>query len=283
MSTISPTLKQQVKVWFGHLNTQTSARFSPQRLSLVTALGGIVPRVGDPLDVSIDKNIVKTYMASAVEIWHRAVHSFLVSASLTASSPIWSSVAGYYSSHYTIRGIAHLLGYFQLYKEKKVAQIKISNGQYVCTFIDRHANHREHKYYWKVVHEDPNFSGCHLFRYNDELQNVSDAGHRCLANYGDNINQFQAFNFPSTTDIVNRVEIISNMSFDDPPIPRRENYPDLDSVQIIAYHRLVYFRQILDEILSDTNRYWTSKRSPNWTSGLIDFQLAEQANLTLLN
>ena len=45
-----------------------------------------------------------TYFAmAAVKMWLRAVHSFLISVSLTKASPIWSSVAGYYSSHYSIR------------------------------------------------------------------------------------------------------------------------------------------------------------------------------------
>src|SRR4051794_22938270 len=61
---------------------------------------------------NLDRDAAACFATAAVDIWLRAVHSFLISASLTESSPIWASISGYYSSHYSVRAIAHLLGYF---------------------------------------------------------------------------------------------------------------------------------------------------------------------------
>ena len=95
------------------------------------------------------------FTTGAVDIWMRAVHSFLVSASLTDVSSIWSSVAGYYSSHYAVRSIAHLLGFFQLFKGKRIVHLQFLSGQYVCSFDPKKAQDREHKLYWQIVKKDP--------------------------------------------------------------------------------------------------------------------------------
>ena len=54
------------------------------------------------------------FATAAVEMWLRAVHSFLISSSLEKASPIWSSISGYYASHYVMRAFAHLHGHFLL-------------------------------------------------------------------------------------------------------------------------------------------------------------------------
>lgn len=52
------------------------------------------------------------FASASVEMWQRAVHSFLWSVALTDRSPIWASVSGYYASHFVMRAFAHSFGFF---------------------------------------------------------------------------------------------------------------------------------------------------------------------------
>jgi hypothetical protein len=70
--------------------------------------------------------------------------------------------------------------------------------------------------------------------------------------------------------------------FDAPPLPRFDKFPDVEYVQLIAYHRIVHFRRLLDEALGAKNRFWNVHRSPSFASGIIDFQLAEGRGLAQL-
>ena len=65
-----------------------------------------------------------------------------------------------------------------------------------------------------------------------------------------------------------------------PPLPRFSKFPDLEYVQVIAYHRIVRFRQLLDEVLGGKNRFWNVHRSPSFSVGYVDFQLVEGGALT---
>ena len=60
-----------------------------------------------------------------------------------------------------------------------------------------------------------------------------------------------------------------------PPLPRISKFPDLEFVQVVAYHRLVTFRKLLDEVLGGKNRFWNVHRKPPFAIKFIDFQLAE--------
>ena len=65
-----------------------------------------------------------------------------------------------------------------------------------------------------------------------------------------------------------------------PPQPcttatRISKFPDLEFVQVVAYHRLVTFRKLLDEVLGGKNRFWNVHRKPPFAIKFIDFQLAE--------
>ncbi len=107
-------LRAQLVAVFERLNTAAAAKSFPPPAALSTALKKLIPK-DDTSDRNIDANVASCFASAAIDIWLRSIHSFLVSASLTEASPIWSSVSGYYSSHYAVRGLAHLLGYFQLY------------------------------------------------------------------------------------------------------------------------------------------------------------------------
>lgn len=219
------------------------------------------------------------FATAAVDMWLRAVHSFLVSASLTSVSPIWASGSGYYSSHYAVRALAHLLGFFQLYTQKRIAQLQIRDGNYVCTFQPKTVNDREHRFYWKTVKRDQHFAGDPFFTDNDAAVDVSDVGHRDWANYKDHLPQFPMFRPLDEVALKTRVERISSIEITAPPIPRISRYPDLENVQVVAYHRVVRFRDLVDAILGGTNRFWRVHRTPPWVSKFTDFQVTEPATL----
>jgi hypothetical protein len=215
-----------------------------------------------------------------VDIWLRAIQSLLISAALTRASPLWASVAGYYSSHYSVRGIAHLLGYFTLHRKKVVVQFNVSGGSMTCDFAKKGGGKGEHSFYWKVVHSDPHFASDPLFPPNDDGPTISDSGHRGRASYGDHVERIPTFQALSEREIKDRIERISEMlDFDAPPIPSWDNYPDIDSVQIVAYERIIRFRQFLDQILGATSRFWDVHRNPPAVRTLMDFQVTEQSGL----
>jgi len=277
MNPIDPDLLIRVQTLFGKLSPNNF----PAPASLTKLLNDNVP-AGTvqqlPLDVSILPAEAALFMTASVEMWQRAIHSFLYSAALPRVSPIWSAVSGYYSSHYSMRAFAHLLGHFQLFSKKRSVEFSIQGGQYVCTYKPK-GSQGDHRFYWKVVKQDPYFVSDPLFTLNDENQPDSDSSHRGRANYADHLNQFSGFELPQQTDLITRIRQISTIQFSDPPIPNRERYPDLDSVQVVAYHRIVKFRRFLDEILGGTNRFWTQQRKPLWVRDLMDFQLVEQDSL----
>lgn len=244
-------------------------------------LGGAV---GDSraatMEVPVSGEIVKAFATASVEIWLRAVHSFLVSCALTKASPIWASVTGYYASHYAIRALAHTLGYCHLFHKKRIIHLQFSDGSYQCTIKAKKAGDREHAYYWRVVKDDAQFASDPLFRRNVLSDGMSDAGHRERANYADHVAEFPPFPAIDRDNLRHRITKISQIEFGAPPVPRPSQFPDVDSVQVVAYHRLVRFRRLLDEGVGVRNRFWRVHRQPSWADSLINFQLTDQGSLT---
>jgi hypothetical protein len=215
-------------------------------------------------------------------MWQRAVHSYVISASLTEVSPVWASVSGYYSSHYSVRALAHLLGRFQLFKAGKIARIDLVEKKTVCVFDPKGANDREHKFYWRIVKQSVAFSTDPLFTINPSNIEPSDVAHRDRANYADHIGSFPIFRPLNEAQLRERTNRISQITFIAPPIPRAGKYPDLVNVQVMAYHRLIRIRSIMDEALGNKNRYWNGKRVPGWAQ-ILSFQLAQQGGLSSLS
>jgi len=283
---IDKNLQTRLELTFDALNTRGAANSFPPPGTLSLALENIADRLENSPSttnqISVQPNIPKWFTTAAVEMWLRAVHSFLISASLTDVSPIWASVSGYYSSHYSIRAIAHLLGYFQLFRYKQIVQIELhGRTNFICTFVGKDGNAREHVFYWKTVHQNSHFNSDPLFPLNNSksTDDASDSGHRDKSNYADHLFKFPQFNPLDSVALQNRVKYISQIPFSTPPIPRRSKFPDVESVQIVAYHRLVRFRQFVDEIAGGSNRFWRVHRNPSWARGFIDFQLIEQGGL----
>jgi hypothetical protein len=271
---IDDALRQQVIATFAPLNSVAAANAFPPPSTLSKTLEGLIP-AGAATTRNITVKDASYFSTAAVDIWLRSVHSFLVSASLTSASPIWASVSGYYSSHYSVRGLAHILGYFQLFKRKKIVELKVGNAIYRCHFKSKNRQDAEHKFYWKTVKDSPVFSSNDLFTENKPDSSESDVRHRNHANYADHLSLYPVFHALSDTAVVDRVDFISKISFTAPPLPRFDKFPDVEYVQLIAYHRLVTFRRLLDDILGDKNRFWNKHRNPAFAVHFMNFQLTE--------
>lgn len=224
---------------------------------------------------SADRPLQKLFASAAVEMWQRAVHSFIVSAGLTDTSPIWASVAGYYSSHYAVRGYAHLLGKFVLYDVKCVIDLVHTKGSFRCELQQKYGRDGEHKAYWRLVKESAEFGSDPFLSIDNAASPVSDSAHRNKANYTDNIGNFARFTALTLAAVRERIEKISSIELRAIPLPDARRYPDLQTVQILAYHRLVRFRRYLDNVLAETNRFWRAQREPQWCQDLVDFQVTD--------
>jgi len=272
----------QIEHMFAGLNKASASNSFPERGALSIRLNHFVDGKNNGAH-KIEQAIASTFATSAIEMWHRSIHSFLISASLTKASPVWASVSGYYSSHYSMRAFAHLLGYFQLRKKRKIIQLQINGSSYLCQILSKNGDDAEHKSYWKIVKSHSEFSSDPFFTNNDDpLPNYgsdrrSDVGHRSIANYADHIDGFPPFQILDQPYLKQRVDKISGMELSDAPIPRLELYPDLDNVQLIAYHRLVKFKAYLDDIFGESNRFWKVQRRPTWCSPFLDFQIVKPA------
>jgi hypothetical protein len=213
-------------------------------------------------------------MASAsVEMWHRAIHSFVWSVAMTESSHLWASVSGYYASHFIMRAFAHSLGIYKSFALRKEIQIVFSGGQFSCALST--PNLGEHEYYWKVVKDYPKFAGNPLFRTNYQHDETSDATHRTYANYIDHLDGFAAVSLPAPEEIALSIEKISRIRLYSVTEASRDDYPDLQNVQILAFQRIVAFQDFLDSEIPK-NRFWKAHRRPQWCRVSMIYQLDDQ-------
>jgi len=269
---IDSTVRNRIATLFEPLRNTPSASM-PVRGFLSRSLRQQIDRVENgAIEFKITKTTRMAFASAAVDVWHRSAHSFLVSCSLTDASPVWASVAGYYSSHYAVRAMAHLLGYFQLYTYKRLIRIERVD---LCSMTKKNAGDREHKLYWRVVKDSPQFAKDDWFTKNESSGEASDAGHRELANYWDHVSVLPPVRLLGADAIRDRADRISKISFSAPPIPRLSRFPDTESVQAMAYHRLVRVRRLMDECIESKNRFWTAHRQPSWLDGLLNFQLTD--------
>jgi hypothetical protein len=142
---IDATLRRHLEGVFFGLNARAAQRAFPAPLALADALNAVYKKSPDGL-VHVPSHVPTLFATAAVEAWLRAIHSFLISASITDASPLWSAISGYYASHYCMRGFAHLLGYFQLFRQKRIVSLERSRP--MCLFSRKQAQDREHVFYW---------------------------------------------------------------------------------------------------------------------------------------
>jgi hypothetical protein len=264
--------KTRVQAMFGLLAGLDPSTF-PAAMSLSRALEGVASP--DAAPVPVGAAVAKLFATASVDMWLRAVHSFLISISLTDSSPIWSSVAGYYSSHYAIRALSHILGTYVWFSRKRIVRLQSDGPDFLCSFVKKNAGDREHKTYWKIVKDKTPFNANPIFAYNNP-EPPSDVSHRDRANYADHLHaQYLKFEPIDKDETQLRIRQISKAALTAPPIPERDNFPDLDSVHIVAYHRIVRYRQTLDETLDESYKFWWENRTPSFADGFMDFQLVE--------
>lgn len=268
-------LQKQITVMFSALHSQSAANAFPAPGALSKFLNShcgpsqamVAAKPGD----------LTLFATASVEMWLRAVHSFLISASLTEASPIWSSVAGYYSSHYSIRALAHLFGLFHLHKMKRLIQVARQGKGWVLQISRKDAGDREHKLYWRYLHGHSELCGDPFFYANREDIPQSDSSHRNWANYADHINRFPAFRPLDEEYLARRIQKIAEIEFSAVPIPNADRFPDLEAVQILAYHRIVKFRQLVDDTVGPTHRFWSVQRKPSWTPRTLTFEVVDPA------
>jgi len=219
--------------------------------------------------------------SAAVEMWLKAVHSFLISTSVMKASPVWSAVSGYYASHYIMRAFSHLFGHFILRRDKQVVEMTLNRG-YFCD-IKKKNKLVEHQYYWELPHGEFGIAGNALFSTNPPIKDdseTSDGFHRVYANYFDHVDRFPEFTPLDEAFLRARVDRISELVTDSPKVPDNAKFPDLDAVHVLAYARIIRFRKFLDEAIDPRNRFWSFYRKPSWFSKYMDFQIRESPTLS---
>jgi hypothetical protein len=251
----------------------------PKRGTLLEKLELLVKDKLGAERIEVGGDLLPLFATAATEMWHRAIHSFLVSVCLTETSPLWASVSGYYSSHYTIRAIAHLLGFFRLLKTYAV-RIEYNQDQLLCYMEKPGQDHPEHQFYWKRVKAHQPFSSDPLMTNNEKYKH-SDVDHRNTANYADHINHFPEIRFLDETALQQRIGRFSQIEVSAVNIPNHTKYPDVVNVQLIAYYRLIRFRRYVDEAIDPFHPFWTIHRVPAWCSQFMDFQIIDRSDMAM--
>jgi hypothetical protein len=267
-------LSAQITLMFQALNSKSSANAFPGPRSLATLLKSRCAPFADDT-VAAKPPDLSVFATASVEMWLRAVHSFLISASLTEASPIWSSVAGYYASHYSVRAFAHLFGLFHLHHDKRIIQLKRGGKGFVFEIIKKNGGDREHKLYWKYLAEHTELKDDPFFYANRDDISQSDGSHRNRANYADHLNVFPVFKPLSEEFLAQRIQKIAEIEFSAVPIPDADKFPDIATIQILAYHRVVRFRKLIDEVVGTDNRFWAVQRNPSWKPRDLTFEIVE--------
>jgi hypothetical protein len=265
-----------VELSFGKLDKPNAKMDFPERGTLSKHIHGLLDKKGGGALPILSHKYSPMLASAGVEMWHRAIHSFLWSVALTNNSPLWSSVSGYYSSHFVMRAFAHSMGIFKSFTRKAVIQVLIANGQFICSpLLSSKKGEGEHAFYWKAVKGHPKLFSNDLFRENNERDMGSDSSHRTFANYTDHLNSFLPLEFPTLNVVAEGVERISRIRLHSVTTPSRDDYPDLENVQILAFQRIVAFRDFLDEKLPK-NRFWKAHRRPSWCKDVMLFQVEDQ-------
>jgi hypothetical protein len=172
-----------------------------------------------------------------------------------------------------MRAFAHSMGIFKSFTKRKGIQIVMGNGQFVLSEVK--TKDGEHPFYWKVVKSHPKFAPNPLFRNNSERDENSDSTHRTFANYTDHVDSFTFIDFPQLREVAENVEKISRIRLNSVDKASRDDYPDLQNVQILAFQRIVAFHDFLDERVP-TNRFWRAHRRPTWCKDIMLFQVEDR-------
>ncbi len=193
----------------------------------------------------------------------------------------WSSVAGYYSSHYSMRAFAHLFGLFHLHNEKRIIQLARQGKGWVFELVTKGRGDREHTLYWRFLSKHPELNGDPFFYENNERNPKCDGSHRNRANYADHLNTFPTFKPLSESFLAQRIQKIAEIELSSVPLTDADKFPDIENVQILAYHRIVKFRKLLDEVVGTDNRFWSVQRTPSWKPKDLTFEVVDPEYATI--
>jgi hypothetical protein len=138
------TDEQLLKLLFQPLTNRPRAGTMPAEFALSSSLTKLVQRAGGTA-INLNRQDATNFATASIEIWHRAVHSLLISIALKKDSPVWAAITGYYASHYTFRAAAHLLGFFSLHAAKCTIEINGPTGPYFGAVVKKRK--REHDWY----------------------------------------------------------------------------------------------------------------------------------------
>lgn len=270
---------QVFELSFGKLDRPSARMEFPKPGTLSRRFSELI--AGSAVGATLSHQHSQMLASAGVEMWHRAIHSFLWSVALTESSPLWSSISGYYASHFVMRAFAHSMGIFKSFTRRMAIQVVIRNGHFTCVQLSDSGG--EHAFYWKVVKGHPALLPNPLFRENNEREDNkkedrSDAIHRNFANYSDHLDSFRAVSFPGNDEFEDRLEKISRIRRYSvtAPTPQRDDFPDIAKVQVLAFQRIVAFHDFLDAKVSG-NRFWRAHRRPTWCKDILSFQVQDHA------
>lgn len=260
-----------LEVSFRHLRSRPATSW-PARAALSNRINGLLKASGST-DPEFPNSDCHLFASASIELWHRAIHSFLVATAMRQTSPIWASVSGYYASHFVMRAVAHALGVFKCYAVAKHVQVIIDNGKLICTST-KASGLSEHEFYWQVVKSHSHFKGLPTFRTNGKKDLKADSSHRVFANYLDHIDAFrtlQEFQIPAIRQAVRRISAFDRHIVTE---VNRGSYPDIENVLILAYQRIVEFREFIDARVG-SNRFWKVHRDPAWCQQQMVYFLRE--------
>ena len=263
---------QIIELSFGKFDKPSAKLDFPAKGALSQHINGLLGNAGKVPPV-LTHQYCPMLASAGVEMWHRAIHSFLWSVALTGNSHLWASISGYYASHFVMRAFAHSMGIFKSFTQKKVIQVVVDKGQFVCSLIE--TKDGEHPFYWKAVKGHAKLTSNPLFRENSERNPKSDSAHRTFANYTDHLDNFSPMRFPELEAVATNVGKISGIRLHSVTEPSRDDYPDLENVQILAFQRIVAFHDFLEERVSG-NRFWRAHRRPAWCKDVMLFQVENQ-------
>lgn len=269
------TDEQLLELLFQPLRNRPSAGTMPAALTLSTSLTRLVQRAGGA-PISLNRQDATNFATAAVEIWHRAVHSLLISIALKENSPVWAAVAGYYASHYTFRAAAHLLGFFSLHTAKCTIEINGHAGPYFGAVVKNRK--REHDWYREKVSNSKLFGNDPFFRARPKA-GLDDREHRSLANYGDHLSRYPSISNIIVEDVRSRMRGLERYPAVVPPELSDNRFPDLDGVWVLAYQRICRFRRLLDDKV-DKNRFWDGHRTPSWAVQFTNFDMADVTGMS---
>lgn len=272
------TDEQLLKLLFQPLSNRPSAGAMPAAFTLSTSLTRLVQRAGGAA-INLNRQDATNFATASVEIWHRAVHSLLISIALKKDSPVWAAVAGYYASHYTFRAAAHLLGFFSLHSAKCTIEINGQTGPYFGAVVKKRK--REHDWYRDKVSNSKLFGSDSFFSARPKA-GLDDREHRSLANYGDHVSRYPSLSPIALEEIKDRMRILERYPAVVPPELSDARFPDLDGVWVLAYQRISRFRKLLDDKVGK-NRFWDGHRDPSWAKQFTNFDMADVTGMSTTN